>query len=285
MIVRAMLGHRIYSFIHHRVVKGMALPSSQGQHGYPSALATFSWLMLVVSCLGIKTWGWEQPQKTLATLERMAIKTAEQGQWDESLKANARLWAGGTGSLSSGIDRWHLLVASGQQLEANKLAHILITRVSASKKLSDIYTVCTKLQLKPGYSQPGVFLEPARMLVSQGIESPWTQRTLAIALYRTGKFAESLTALNKSLDLQRRNPPDIPTLAFLALTHQKLNHPQDAAQWRALTEADIRRQLSLRPEDKNYPDWKKRLQFQWLHEEMQAEGIPEPACQIDEQPH
>ena len=230
----------------------------------------------------------ESERSSPEILHTQTSVAAEQEHWDEALKANSRLWAGSPNSLQAGIERWHLLVAMNHLQEAKQLQQMLISRIIAGGTSFEIDSLCTNVSVKPDSTEAAQLLTQAQKVASHGNKSPWTQRTLGMAFYRTEQYNESLRALNRSIELQNTHQPDVLTLAFLALVHQKISQLPEAVEYRSRAEAEIRRQLALPPRDKDYPDWRERLEFQWLREEMSSEGIvisdPAEAVMPDESP-
>jgi tetratricopeptide (TPR) repeat protein len=73
-------------------------------------------------------------------------------------------------------------------------------------------------------------LAMAEELVAQKPEDGLFVNTLAVAYYRHGRYEEALTTLQESsrLSTEATGEPDLADLAYLAMTHHRLGHPEEA---------------------------------------------------------
>ena len=221
----------------------------------------------------------ESERSTPFIIKSLSNIAAERGEWQEALKENARLWPNGQGLLYDEMDRWLLLKAANQHQEAVKVAQVLLRRAKDSKE--PIYDYVYWNLVYPRGADLAFLLDHATSDSKLSPEFLVAQLTLAMALYRNGQPTGSLEALKKAQQLQGSDSVNVTTMAFLALVHAKLTHPQEAAEWKGKAEGEIDRRLAQPVWFQEYPDWRERLTFEWLREEMEATinatPNPEPA--------
>jgi Flp pilus assembly protein TadD len=93
--------------------------------------------------------------------------------------------------------------------------------------------------------------------------------TLGAALYRDAQFEAAVTQLQRARDAAGQDG-SVEAELFLAMAHQRLDHPDLAKT--SLAEATEHLDKALKPADKEarLPSWEERLRWETLRREAQA---------------
>jgi len=95
------------------------------------------------------------------------------------------------------------------------------------------------------------------------------------ALYRAGRPAEAVAALEKADTGRPGNSIPLYSWFFLALAHHRLGHQEEAHRWLARARTEAGQVLSLKPDAAGAPPWNRRLTLRLLLAEADREIIPE----------
>ncbi len=113
----------------------------------------------------------------------------------------------------------------------------------------------------------------AEIVARSNSKSPYYSPTMGAALYRAGRFEEALPQLNKASAEcplgARADSPAIPWF-FLAMTHHRLGHKEEARQWLAKAVKRVEEEKRS-PKCQSFRTWEWRLISQLLRRE--SEGL------------
>jgi WD40 repeat protein/tetratricopeptide (TPR) repeat protein/cell division protein FtsB len=108
----------------------------------------------------------------------------------------------------------------------------------------------------------------AQVAVTADTANPAYLETLGAALYRTGRYPESVQRLTEAVRTHGGSG-SVWMQLFLAMAHHRLQHTQEATAW--LTRAVQQMDKDLGPANKkDAPRWQQRLRWKFLREEVES---------------